>query len=321
MLSLRSTSDSLFSLAIARYRLDFTVTSPLALPAFAGSTLRGAFGTALRTASCVTRAADCEGCALLANCTYAKVFEPRPPASGQTLASINQVPRPYVIEPPEWGERNYQPGETLSFQIVLAGSALDQLPLILWAFDKALNKGVGKGDGTATLNRVTHLTPDQESPVIDAPGAAITQHSTRLALPPAPAGDAVTLHFHAPLRLQNQGRRASADEHTPRRLLTALIRRVALISEYHGAGTLSLDFKDLAQRAESLGSEKALRWRDWSRYSSRQKQKIDLGGVVGRWHLTGEIAPFMPFLHLGQWLHVGKEATFGLGGYRLEFHP
>jgi len=24
-----------------------------------------------------------------------------------------------------------------------------------------------------------------------------------------------------------------------------------------------------------------------------------------------------PFLHLGQWLHVGKEATFGLGGYRF----
>lgn len=321
MLSLTSTSDNLFSLAIARYRLDFTVTSPLALPAFAGSTLRGAFGTALRTASCITRAADCKGCALLTSCAYAKVFEPRPPTSGQSLASINQVPRPYVIEPPEWGERDYQPGDILSFQIVLAGSALDQLPLVLWAFDKALNKGVGKGDGTAILSRVTHLTPDQENPVMDAPGATIAQHSTRLPFSPVPTCDAVTLHFHAPLRLQNQGRRASATEHTPRRLLAALIRRVALINEYHGAGPLPLDFKDLAARAEGLGSEKDLRWRDWSRYSSRQQQKIDLGGVIGRWRLTGEIAPFMPFLHLGQWLHVGKEATFGLGGYRLELHP
>lgn len=319
MLSMTPTADNLFSLAIARYRLDFAVTSPLSLPAFAGSTLRGAFGTALRDASCITRARDCEGCALLAACSYAKVFEPRPPAHGQTLASINQAPRPYVIEPPEWGERDYQPGDILSFQIVLAGSALDQLPLILWAFDKALNKGVGKGDGTATLTRVTHIAPEQENLVMDAPGAAVARHDTRLPLTPNLAGDTVTLHFHAPLRLQNQGRRASADEHTPRRLLAALIRRVALISEYHGAGALPLDFKDLAQRAESLGSEKELRWRDWSRYSSRQKQKIDLGGVIGRWRLTGEIAPFMPFLHLGQWLHVGKEATFGLGGYRLEY--
>ncbi|MBK7847400.1 MAG: CRISPR system precrRNA processing endoribonuclease RAMP protein Cas6 [Zoogloea sp.] len=44
------------------------------------------------------------------------------------------------------------------------------------------------------------------------------------------------------------------------------------------------------------------------------------GGVIGSWRLTGEIAPFIPFLYLGQWLHVGKEATFGLGGYRLELH-
>jgi hypothetical protein len=43
-----------------------------------------------------------------------------------------------------------------------------------------------------------------------------------------------------------------------------------------------------------------------------------LGGVVGNWTLTGELAPFLPYLHLGQWLHVGKEATFGLGGYRLQ---
>ena len=32
--------------------------------------------------------------------------------------------------------------------------------------------------------------------------------------------------------------------------------------------------------------------------------------------LIGDLAPFADLLHLGQWLHVGKNATFGLGGYR-----
>ena len=72
---------------------------------------------------------------------------------------------------------------------------------------------------------------------------------------------------------------------------------------------------------ETLGSDKHLTWRDWTRYSCRQQQKMELGGVVGSWQLTGELAPFLPFLHLGQWLHVGKEAVFGLGGYDLEQHP
>lgn len=44
------------SLPLARYRLDFIVDAPLALPAFAGSTLRGTFGTAFRADVCMTGA-------------------------------------------------------------------------------------------------------------------------------------------------------------------------------------------------------------------------------------------------------------------------
>jgi hypothetical protein len=118
--------------------------------------------------------------------------------------------------------------------------------------------------------------------------------------------------------LQTNGRRATAEEFTSRKLLMGLVRRVALIHEFHGAGPLWLDFKTLATMADAVGSEKKLKWRDWARYSSRQGQKMDLGGVVGTWRLSGELAPFLPFLHVGQWLHVGKEAAFGLGCYRLE---
>ena len=48
------------------------------------------------------------------------------------------------------------------------------------------------------------------------------------------------------------------------------------------------------------------------------QQRMVLGGALGRWTLQGDLAPFWPLLHLGQWLHVGKNATFGLGRYRME---
>lgn len=54
-------------LPLARYRLDFTVETPLNLPAFAGSTLRGAFGGALRASACMTRQKTCDGCPLLSS--------------------------------------------------------------------------------------------------------------------------------------------------------------------------------------------------------------------------------------------------------------
>lgn len=76
-------------------------------------------------------------------------------------------------------------------------------------------------------------------------------------------------------------------------------------------------FASLREACGGIQEEKDLQWRDWTRYSSRQGQTMTLGGVIGQWRLSGDIAPFLPYLHLGQWLHVGKEAAFGLGRYQL----
>ncbi|MEF3193952.1 MAG: hypothetical protein K6346_07045, partial [Halothiobacillaceae bacterium] len=287
------------ALPLARYRLEFEVETPLRLPAYAGSTLRGAWGAALRAASCMTKQTVCDGCPLLATCPYVAIFETRPPQSGApSLQDFSQVPRPYVIEPPELGERDYAPGKTLAFQLVLAGRALEHLPLILWAWIKAFRRGVGKGDGTAKLLRVVQVGEigTADTLVLDGPDGSILAHTPAVP-PPPPLGETVSLRFHTPLRLQTNGRRASADELTARKLLMALVRRTALISEFHGPGRFNLDFSDLARRAERIESHTALRWQDWTRYSNRQQRKMALGGVVGEWTLSGELAPFAPFLH------------------------
>ena len=189
------------------------------------------------------------------------------------MQDFNQIPRAYVVEPPQWGEKTYAPGEILSFHLVLAGRVLKQLPLILRAFHNAFQRGIGKGDGTASMVHIWHMEGVAAVPILESPCGHVATH--KAAVPPAPthAVSAVTLHFNA-----------------------------------------------LALVADGLASDKQLQWRDWTRYSSRQQQQMDLGGVIGRWKLTGDLAPFLHFLHLGQWLHVGKEAAFGLGGYRLEWH-
>ena len=317
--------------AVARYRLDFVVSRRLVLPAFAGSTLRGVFGHSLRRQNCATGQTDCEGCPLLARCAYARIFEPRPPAwadgGAPVLQDFSHIPRPYLIEPPSGGERTWNEGEMLAFHLVLAGNALRELPQIVRAFAQALTRDLGPARGGAVLRRVSHVLPDGEQVLLDTcttgHGCALPAHDTRApALAATHAGArAVTLHFDTPLRLQNNGRRATLAEHTPARLLNALVRRIALVAQYHGAGPLPLDFSALAAHAAALHSQPRLRWQDWRRHSSRQQRSMYLGGYLGSWHLAGDaLAPFLPFLHLGQWLHVGKETVFGFGGYRLEWH-
>jgi CRISPR/Cas system endoribonuclease Cas6 (RAMP superfamily) len=43
-----------------------------------------------------------------------------------------------------------------------------------------------------------------------------------------------------------------------------------------------------------------------------------MAGFTGQVTFRGDLARFWPWLALGQWLHVGKHATFGLGQYRIE---
>jgi hypothetical protein len=70
-----------------------------------------------------------------------------------------------------------------------------------------------------------------------------------------------------------------------------------------------------------------LPWRGWNPNwpsravgdSARQQQEMPLGGVLGRWTLQGDdLAALLPWLSLGQWLHLGKNATLGMGAMRLQ---
>ena len=79
--------------------------------------------------------------------------------------------------------------------------------------------------------------------------------------------------------------------------------------------------RQAAHVSASLLDARDLHWFDWVRYSSRQKQEMTLGGVLGRWTLHGPtdaLASAWPWLWLGQWLHAGKNATMGMGAFSME---
>jgi hypothetical protein len=302
-----------------RLHFDAVVDSPLRLPDYAGSTLRGAFGMALRRIACMTHEPVCTGCPLLRSCPYAVVFETAPPAAGHCLQKFSEVPRPYVIEPPAWGAREWQAGEALGFTVVLLGRAITQTPLILLAWQRALARGIGPGDGRARLRRVTQQCAGSEHVVFDAAGSGGTPIAE--SVPTTPPPPTATLNFHTPLRLQANGHALGAERVDARRLVLALARRISLLAEFHGLGAPGLDFGALADDAQALTESRTLEGRDWSRRSSRQQQVMALGGLVGEWTLSGDLTRIWPLLQQGQTTHVGKEAVFGLGGYRLSANP
>ncbi len=305
---------------LARYRLEWQANTPIRLPDYAGSMLRGAFGHALRQLACMTKQKECAGCPLLSTCPYPAIFAPPPPAT-HTLQNFSHIPVPYVIEPPDWGAHQLGAGEPFAFHMVLIGCALKELPLIILAWRRAFARGVGNGDGTADLVRVVHCGGNGETEIHRPDTGALVPHAQEIAYKAATNGETapseLTLHFVTPLRLQKNGRALPPEKLDARTLLMALVRRANLLAEFHADGALIEDFAPLLTASNAVQEKKHLVWRDWTRYSSRQQQKMALGGVIGDWSIAGPLAQFVPFLRLGEWLHVGKEAAFGLGRYTL----
>lgn len=312
------------NLPLARYRFTFTVTRDTRLPEYAGSMLRGAFGHALRSVACMTRQKECTGCALLSTCPYLAIFAPVPPAE-HALQKFSQIPVPYVIEPEHTAVREYPIGSTLRFDMVLMGRAIKELPLIILAWRRALARGLGARQGTAELAQVDLIHGQTAQTIFTPDHGQVMAHRAETAWIKETSSETsntqkITLQFITPLRLQENGKALPPNRLTPKALLMSLVRRVHLLADFHFGQPLTADFAELAKHAAGITDNRQLRWQDWTRYSARQGQTMTLGGVVGRWSLTGELTPFLPYVQLGEMIHAGKEAAFGLGQYRLVEH-
>ena len=78
-----------------------------------------------------------------------------------------------------------------------------------------------------------------------------------------------------------------------------------------------MDFKGLIEESKKVKVvDLKIHWVENTRFSYRQERDISMGGVSGSIEFTGDIDPFMPFLEIGEYLHVGKGTAFGLGKIR-----
>lgn len=298
------------TIPVARYRFTFRLSSALQLPPYAGSTLRGVFGHALRRQICTCGRENDHP----PHCPYSHIFT-RPHHAGLDNSQQNTPPQPYLFEPPADGRTHYPAGASYRFNMVLTGQARLLLPLIVSALQYAFEQGVGTQKGRGMLDR---LEVEHNGLWLDiGSGGRIRLHPDSLLLPEAYPAD-LTLHLYTPLRLQQHGKILRSDGLSNGLLLRQAMRRISALAELYWPQPLQADYPALAQWADSVQGRHELYWHDWQRYSNRQHRPMKLGGVTGRWHLYGVLPEFAALLYIGQWLHLGKETVFGLGGYRIQ---
>ena len=309
--------DELRKIRYARFRLDMVTIDRLRLPPYKGSTLRGAFGHAFKKLVCVKRDLDCSTCLIRDRCVYYYVFET--PFGGEgDPRGYTFAPHPFVIEPPEETQRNYESEAEFRVGLTLVGRALDYLPYFIYAFEEMGRRGLGIGRGKAALKQVVALGSGESQCIYRVDSGRLASDYPVCVGPPngAAVGTRLRLRLRTPIRLKTAGRYARRIDFSL--LVRALLRRSSDLVRFHCGTKLDLDYRRwIEQAAEVREVTGQVRWYDWERYSQRQERKIKLGGLVGEVEFAGEWDPFMPLLRLGADLHVGKGTGFGLGRYEI----
>lgn len=351
---------------------------PLQMPEHSGSMLRGAFGVALRSLTCVTDMPECRDCPLKQHCNFPRIFE-MPALQHTTVQAVN----PYVIhipitdqmsdhssdtadydhthhiaqetqKPKVSGKKTvtFKKGNIWQFGMTVMGAAVTETTLIVKAWELALATGLGAHSPyrRATLLQAdcdgkTLYTSPQLSPAraIDLPTSNLQNFSDLEAcnskerdlkisdLPAYLANQPIqlTMQFLTPFRYQQNNRIVShPDSLDSATFIASLYNRIRLCQDNHSpdeSWDIGYDsYHRFKEDIETLSIAVDIVANHVPRRSNRQQRKMQLYGLQGNLHLTGDhqtLTRLLPALQLGEQLHIGKNTTMGLGQYRLKLTP
>lgn len=311
------------TVGLSRWRLTFKAEEKGHLPAWLGSAWRGLLGHALKSSVCTTGLRQCSPCPLQTTCPYPEIFEPRPPAENPLLKRFQTAPAPYTLHAGAGG--NIERGDELAIDLSIFGQRRDHAGLVTRALILGATSGIGTRSLGLSLQSLAELDLHGREKMTTL-ATLDTDPSDHLQpmkqLPDCPGK--VDLVFETPLRLRIKNRYVGPDQLCFGDFFSHLLRRTSMLLAFYGQEKNrddDIDYKGLVEIGRTIEfRQKQLEWQELARHSSKQKQKIPMGGVVGRTTLSGEaIEPLWPLIWLGQWLGVGKGVTMGLGRYRLIF--
>lgn len=306
-----------------RLQFHFRTHDPLYLPGYKGSPWRGLFGHCFKTVICPFNTSRCHTCLIRQHCHYLQVFEtPASLAQRKTLNGTDHYPHPFILTPPLDRRSTIPAGETFTSELILLSPAFSLFPFLVATFDLMGKRGLGPNRSHFELANIQVQQSQDWHTLFDA------QDNMLQSLPPPQhpllptiAPTHLTLQLLTPLRLKSQGR--FTHDLPFQLLLQAILRRLKDLITLYGSPednaegvTDPLTLLTPAALIDCQHSD--LYWFDVKRFSSRQHRQLAFGGLEGTVTYQGDLAPFLPWLKLGEALHIGGLTSFGFGKYQIE---
>lgn len=289
----------------------------IVFPHFKGNVFRGSLGKALRRLTCASGLDDCKDCLLSSNCIYSRIFESFNPGVNQSiLGKVEKAPHPFIVDVGEKNQLEYSRNQDIRFRLTLIGEAMKYIPYFILAFIDIGEYGISRTRGCFKIKQVRTrgqeiYNPLKKQIMLDFDSISGARFSSEKW-----NKSSLNISLETPLRLKYRHRLQK--QITFQMIVSNLLRRVYLLANHYCGGPASVDMKELIEKSKKvvlINSE--IYWHQQGRYSYRQNKGISMAGVSGTLDFEGDFSPFIGFLRIGEYLHLGKGTSFGLGKIKV----
>ena len=267
--------------------IEVKVNSKDKPPFFTGSMLRGAFGYALKKVTCINPSYKCEGCFAKDNCLYYSFYEKQ----------NNYHPFRFDVK---LDSNNY------NFGLYLFNEATKELPYILSALHTMLTQnGIGKDNLTfenleILVNKTTIYSNKEFKDLKIEPKAFKIDNFC----------PNVKIKLLTPLRIKKQNRLLRENLE-----LQDILRSIYQREQELNSGVKAHKLNYTPEVGTTL---KLLQYKQLKRKSNRQKQILNIDGLIGEMAVNNIDKESYRLLKLGELIGVGKQTVMGLGKIEIE---
>ena len=277
------------------------------------SAIRGGMGEILMQEHCIGDRV-CDTCGFLKECMVQHIMYSKYDLIPFFASDGDSIG--YVLECHNT-EKSFQKGEQIKLNLLLFGDTIVYVREILNAIRKLGIYGVGNhyapytvvsisdDEGTEFLENgqleVSRITPSYVDTYVQERITGFQEASKiKIAM-----NSPVTIKFHQEF-LQKFDMEA---------MVRAIKRRIYMLDCYEGIEALEY-YKEKTVTVPILYQE--CYNKTVPRYSNRKKQKVFLRGLMGKIELDNPGLEVLMLLLAGELIHVGKNTSFGFGGYKLQ---
>lgn len=264
-----------------------------------------------KTISCSL--SECSNCPQMFTCPYWEIFSQALSNDPVVLKRHQKPPLPFVFDIPEVPVPARR-GTKLQLNLTIVGSAIyhvnnfvEAVRLVFLSagrdsLPRAAIIDISMADYSGNQLRYTADTGNS-----DMIGQMSLLAAADIADNPLISPDMLNIDILTPIQLMHDKRPLRQLSFSS--LCRGLFRRISALTATYEGSELAADYRWLAEQSRTVITVvDESYWVEWGR---------GRGGLIGRVEFTGAIEQFRLFLRLGEYLHVGKGAAYGMGQYTI----